>query len=115
QALSVADIWRGVGFPTLLFLIGFYAIGNDIYEAAAVDGASGWQKLRSITLPLMKPVFALVLLLSLSSIPMTIDPMLILTGGGPRDTTLTLGLHSYKTAFQFGDLRLGYASAMNQI
>jgi ABC-type sugar transport system permease subunit len=115
RALSVADIWRGVGFPTLLFLIGFYAIGNDIYEAAAVDGASGWQKLRSITLPLMKPVFALVLLLSLSSIPMTIDPMLILTGGGPRDTTLTLGLHAYKTAFQFGDLRLGYASAMNLV
>lgn len=114
-ALSAADIWRGVGFPTLLFLVGFYAIGNDLYEAASVDGATGLQKLFSITLPLMKPVFALVLLLSLSSIPMTIDPMLILTGGGPRDTTLTLGLHSYKTAFQMGDLRLGYASAMNLV
>lgn len=115
RSLATADIWRGVGFPTLLFLIGFYAIGNEIYDAASVDGATGWQKLRTITLPLMKPVFALVLLLSLSTIPMTIDPMLILTGGGPRDTTLTLGLHAYKTAFQFGDLRLGYASAMNLV
>lgn len=115
RAISVADIWRGVGFPTLLFLIGLYSIGSDLYEAAAVDGASGWQQLRSITLPLLKPVFALVLLLSLSSIPMTVDPMLILTGGGPRDTTMSLGLYSYKTAFQLGDLRLGYASAMNLV
>ncbi|MBA2469347.1 MAG: sugar ABC transporter permease [Chloroflexia bacterium] len=115
RALSIADIWRGVGFPTLLFLIGLYAIGTDLYEAAAVDGATGWQQLRSITLPLLKPVFALVLLLGLSSIPMTIDPMLILTGGAPRDTTMTLGLYSYQIAFQFGDLRLGYASAINLV
>lgn len=115
RALSIADIWRGVGFPTLLFLIGLYSVSNDIYEAASVDGATGWQQLKSITLPLLKPVFALVLLLSLSSIPMTVDPMLILTGGGPRDTTMSLGLYAYKTAFQLGDLRLGYASAMNLV
>lgn len=115
RALAIADTWRGVGLPTLLFLIGLYSIGTDLYEAASVDGASGWQQLRSITLPLLKPVFALVLLLSLATIPMTVDPMLILTGGGPRDTTMTLGLYSYKTAFQLGDLRLGYASAISLV
>ncbi len=115
RSLAVTDVWRGVGFPTLLFLIGIYSIGSDLYEAAAVDGATGWQQLRSITLPLLKPVFALVLLLSLSTIPMVVDPMLILTGGGPQDRSTSLGLYAYQTAFQLGDLRLGYAAAMNLV
>lgn len=115
RALALTDIWRGVGFPTLLFLIGIYGIGTELYEAASVDGATGWQQFRSITLPLLKPVFALVLLLGLSSTPMVVDPMLILTGGGPRDSTTSLGLYAYQTAFQLGDLRLGYAAAMNLV
>jgi ABC-type sugar transport system permease subunit len=114
-ALSMTDIWRGIGFPTLIFLIGIYNIGSDIYEAAAVDGASGWQQLKSITIPLLKPMFALVLLLNLATVPMVVDPMLILTGGGPQDTTMSLGLYAYQTAFQMGDLRLGYAAAMNLV
>ncbi len=115
RALAASDIWRGIGFPTLLFIVGLYAIGTDLYEAAAVDGANGWQQLRSITLPLMKPVFGLVLLLGLSSIPMVTDPMLILTGGGPQNQSMSLGLYAYQTAFQMGDLRLGYAASMNLV
>lgn len=115
RALAASDIWRGIGFPTLLFLVGLYSIGTDLYEAAAVDGANGWQQLRSITLPLMKPVFGLVLLLGLSSIPMVTDPMLILTGGGPQKESMSLGLYAYQTAFQKGDLRLGYAASMNLV
>jgi ABC-type sugar transport system permease subunit len=114
-ALSMTDIWRGIGFPTLIFLIGIYNIGSDIYEAASVDGASGWQQLKSITIPLLKPMFALVLLLNLATVPMVVDPMLILTGGGPQETTMSLGLYAYQTAFQMGDLRLGYAAAMNLV
>lgn len=113
RSLSLTDIWRGVGFPTLLFLVGIYSIGSDLYEAAAVDGANGWQQLRSITIPLLKPVFALVLLLDLATMPMVVDPMLILTGGGPQKESMSLGLYAYQTAFQMGDLRLGYAAAMN--
>jgi ABC-type sugar transport system permease subunit len=115
RALAASDIWRGIGFPTLLFLVGLYSIGTDLYEAAAVDGANAWQQLRSITLPLMKPVFGLVLLLGLSSIPMVTDPMLILTGGGPQNQSMSLGLYAYQTAFQKGDLRLGYAASMNLV
>jgi multiple sugar transport system permease protein len=115
RSLAITDIWRGIGFPTLLFLVGIYSIGSDIYEAAAVDGASGWQQLKSITIPLLKPVFALVLLLDLATIPMVTDPMLILTGGGPQNRSTSLGLYAYKNAFQLGDLRLGYAAAMNLV
>lgn len=115
RAVSSADIWRGVGFPTLLFLVGIYSISTDIYEAASIDGASSWQQFRSITLPLLKPVFALVLLLDLASMPQVVDPILILTGGGPQYKSTTLGYYAYDTAFRLGDLRLGYASAMNLV
>jgi ABC-type sugar transport system permease subunit len=115
RSLASVDIWRGIGFPTLLFLVGIYNISSDLYEAAAVDGATGWQQFRSITLPLLKPVFALVLLLDLATMPMVVDPMLILTGGGPQDQSMSLGLYAYQTAFQMGDLRLGYAASMNLV
>lgn len=115
RAVASADIWRGVGFPTLLFLVGIYSISSDIYEAAAIDGASTWQQFRSITLPLLKPVFALVLLLDLASMPQVVDPILILTGGGPQHESTTLGYYAYDTAFRLGDLRLGYASAINLV
>jgi ABC-type sugar transport system permease subunit len=113
RSLAMTDIWRGVGFPTLLFLVGIYSIGSDIYEAAAVDGANVWQQIWSITIPLLKPVFALVLLLDIATMPTVTDPMLILTGGGPQNQSMSLGLYAYQTAFQMGDLRLGYAAAMN--
>ncbi len=114
-AISAADIWRGVGFPTLLFLVGVYAIDAEIYEAARIDGASGWQQVFHISLPLLKPVFALVIVLGLATIPGVTEPMLLLTNGGPQDSTRSLGLYAYQTAFQLGDLRLGYAAAMNLV
>jgi ABC-type sugar transport system permease subunit len=115
RAVSTADIWRGVGFPTLLFLVGIYAISSDLYEAAAIDGASGWQQFYTITLPLLKPVFALILLLDLATMPQVVDPILILTGGGPQNKTTSLGFYAYNQAFRLGDLRLGYASAINLV
>ena len=115
RAVSSADVWRGVGFPTLLFLVGIYAISGELYEAAALDGASSWQQFSSITLPLLKPVFALILLLDLATMPQVVDPILILTGGGPQNRTTTLGFYAYNEAFRLGDLRLGYASAINLV
>lgn len=115
RAIASADIWRGVGFPTLLFLVGIYAISGDLYEAAALDGASGWQQFWTITLPLLKPVFALILLLDLATMPTVVDPVLIMTGGGPVNSTTTMGFYAYDNAFRLGDLRLGYASAVNLV
>jgi len=113
-SIAVAHIWIIFGFPTLLFLIGIYNIGTEIYEAAALDGANEWQQLRWITLPLLKPTLALVIVLLLAVLGTT-DAMLILTSGGPQDSTRTIGLHLYQIAFQRGDLRLGYASAINLV
>lgn len=112
-ALGLSDVWRSFGFSTLLFLVGMYSIGSEINEAASLDGATGWQQFWTITLPLLKPMLALVIVLNLAVIPTVIDPMLILTNGGPQDASLSLALNAYQVAFQFGDLRLGYAAAMN--
>ena len=113
-ALAVADIWRSIGFPTLLILIGIYNINTELFEAAAIDGATGWQQFWRITLPLLKPTLALVLVLNLAVISVT-EPMLLLTNGGPQDASRTVGLYIYQVALQFGDLRLGYASAMSLV
>lgn len=112
-AVGAAHIWIMFGFPTLLFLIGIYNIGSELYEAASLDGANEWQKVRFVTLPLLKPTFAMVLTLVLPGLIGVIDPMLILTQGGPQDSTRSLGLHAYEVAFVRGDLRLGYSSAIN--
>ncbi|MEZ4712230.1 MAG: sugar ABC transporter permease [Caldilineaceae bacterium] len=113
-AIAVAHIWIIVGFPTLLFLIGIYNISSEVYEAAALDGANGAQQLRWITLPLLKPTLALIVVLLLGVLGTT-DAMLLLTNGGPQDSTRTIGLHLYQIAFQLGDLRLGYAAAISLV
>lgn len=113
-SVAAAHIWIMLGFPTLLFLIGIYNIGPELYEAAALDGAGGWQQLRYITIPLLKPTFALIVVLLVGVIGVT-EPMLILTSGGPENSTRTIGLHLYNVAFQIGDLRLGYAAAINLV
>lgn len=113
-AIGAAHIWMIFGFPTLLFLIGIYNIGEEMYEAASLDGAGEWQKFRYLTMPLLKPTFALIVVLNLQLIGV-VQPMLILTGGGPANSTRTLGLYLYQEAFQVGDLRLGYAAAISLV
>ena len=114
-AIGFAHAWIIFGFPTLLFLIGIYNIGVDMYEAAALDGASRRQQFWYVTLPQLKPTVAMVLILIIPGIFSVTDPMLILTQGGPQGSTQTLGYYLYDVAFQRGDLRLGYASAISLV
>lgn len=111
-SLVVANVWKQFGGDTLLFLVGVYGISHELYEAAQIDGAGALRQIWSITLPLLRPVFLLVVVLNTSIISATEQP-LIMTQGGPENATLTLGLYLYQQAFQEGDLRLGYAAAMS--
>jgi ABC-type sugar transport system permease subunit len=113
-AVAIASVWRTFGFPTLLFLVGLYAISRDLFEAAAIDGASGLQQLWYITLPMLRPTFALVLVLQIGLLYGT-QEVLLLTNGGPADATKTVGFYMYQVAFSEGDLRLGYAAAMSLV
>jgi ABC-type sugar transport system permease subunit len=110
-AIAGATIWKAFGADTLLFLIGLYGINREVYEAASIDGAGAWQQVWRISLPLLRPVFVLVIALN-AGIASATQEMLILTNGGPQNATLTLGLYGYQIGFQNGDLRLGYAAAM---
>ena len=107
-------MWRSFGFSTLLFLVGLYGIPRDLYEAASIDGANGWQQLLGITLPLLRPTFALVVILQIGLLYGT-QEVLLLTSGGPESATTTVGYYIYQVAFTEGDLRLGYSAAMSLV
>jgi multiple sugar transport system permease protein len=111
-SVAIASVWKSFGYNTLLFLIGIYNINSEIYEAAAIDGANAWKQFLHITLPLLKPIFTLILVLNAGIISAT-EQMMILTNGGPGYETTTIGLYAYRQAFTWGDMRMGYAGAMN--
>jgi multiple sugar transport system permease protein len=113
-AVAAASVWRSFGFSALLFLVGLYGISADLFEAASIDGASGLQQLWHITLPLLRPTFALVLVLQIGLLYGT-QEVLLLTSGGPANATQTIGFYIYQVAFAEGDLRLGYAAAMSLV
>ncbi len=113
-AVAIAAVWKQFGADTLLFLIGIYGINRELYEAAAIDGAGGFRQLLHITLPLLKPIFVLILALNAGIVSATEEVLaLIDPPGGTANAALTIGLYTYLTAFQIGDQRLGYAAAMS--
>lgn len=108
------DIWKWTGMHMVLILAGLQGISQDYYEAASIDGASGWQKFRDITLPLLIPVLNVVILLSLMGAWVrNYEVVKVMTDGGPG-TASEVGLTwMIKNAFSFA--KLGYASAMGYI
>ncbi len=114
-AMVIPTVWARFGSWTLLFLIGMYNINREIYEAARVDGANGWNQFVHITLPLLKPIFVLVLVLGAGVVSATEESMILFDGtnGGPAEAALTTGVYLYRTAFIHGDMRMGYAATMS--
>ncbi|CAA9567349.1 MAG: ABC transporter, permease protein 1 (cluster 1, maltose/g3p/polyamine/iron) [uncultured Thermomicrobiales bacterium] len=103
-------VWKTAGGTMLLLLIGMQAIPEDLYQAAAVDGAGPWERLRSITLPLLKRTFALALVLSITGSYLAFDQFFILTQGGPRNATTSIVQLITNTAFS--SFEVGYATTM---
>ncbi|MFM9999806.1 MAG: carbohydrate ABC transporter permease [Burkholderiaceae bacterium] len=93
------SIWAHMGFYTLILLAGLQAIPKDLYEAAAMDAASPWTRLRRITLPLLMPNLIVVLVLSLIRAVQIFDEVFILTGGGPGSATTFIVQFIYQTGF----------------
>ncbi|MBM3187610.1 MAG: sugar ABC transporter permease [Chloroflexi bacterium] len=108
---AIAALWKGFGYNTLLFLIGIYGINAELYDAAAVDGCTGVRSWWYVTVPLLKPIFTLILVLNAGILGAT-EQMMVMTGGGPGDRTTTTGLYLWRVSFQYGDLRMGYAAAV---
>lgn len=115
-AVLIPDLWLGFGYFTLLFLIGLYNIDGTIYEAAAIDGANGWQQLIHITLPLLKPIITLVLITTGGLASATVPVLTLFTvPAGPNQAMETLGVYGFRTAFSIGDMRMGYAASMGLV
>lgn len=111
-SLVVLDVLQ---FTAFTFLLSYSALQNmpaEIYEAAAIDGANKTQILVRITLPILRPAIAIILLLRFLDSIRTFDSIYILTGGGPGTSTQTIGIYIYRTAFIFGDFGLAAAAAM---
>lgn len=106
-------LWKTLGFNMILLLVGLQGISKDIYQAAQVDGAVGWRRLRYITLPLMRRTFMLTLILSVSGSLLAFDQFYIITNGGPMDQTITSVFYIYNNSFING--RLGYGAALSII
>ncbi|GAB3805386.1 carbohydrate ABC transporter permease [Micromonospora zhanjiangensis] len=101
-SVIIANIWIGIPFNLVVLYSGLQAIPDEIHEAAALDGASGWQRFWRVTFPLLRPVSAVVLLLGLVYTLKVFDLIWIMTKGGPTDSSTTFATWSYR--FSFGNL-----------
>jgi multiple sugar transport system permease protein len=95
----LVNIWIGIPFNMVILYGGLQEIPRDLYEAASLDGAGAWRTFRSVTLPLLRPVVTVVLVLGFMSTVKILDLILALTGGGPADSTQTLGTVTYQLSF----------------
>ncbi|MFY7952534.1 MAG: carbohydrate ABC transporter permease [Armatimonadaceae bacterium] len=101
--------WAG-GLPLLIYLAGLGGIGSEIHDAASIDGATGWKRVRCVDIPLLRPQIRLLATLTTIGSLQDFGSILILTGGGPGLATHVPALHMYFQAFRFG--HFGYAAAI---
>ena len=108
-SVAIATVWWTIGFNFVLYLAGLQDIPRELYEAASIDGASQWQQIRSITIPLLSRTTTLVVVLQIIASLKVFDQIYILTSGGPGTTTRPVLEYIYDTAFS--DFRVGAASS----
>ena len=113
--IIVALIWRWTGYNMVFFLAGLQNIEYSVYEAAKIDGASGWRTFWSITVPLLRPTIVMTTIMSINGTLQLFDEAVNLTKGGPANATITMSHYIYNGSFGEGVANFGYASAMSVI
>ena len=114
-AVTIANIWLGIPFNLVILYSGLQNIPGEVYEAASLDGAGAWRQFRSITLPLLRPVSAITILLGLIYTLKVVDVIWIMTTGGPGDASTTFAVWSYREAFGTGQPDFSPAAAVGNI
>jgi multiple sugar transport system permease protein len=112
-SVIVMQIWLSIGFNMVVYLAGLQAIPAELYEAAEVDGATPWQRLRRITFPMLLPTTTFLLVFQTILGMQTFDQIFVMTSGGPPGpggATTTVTYYIYLNAFQY--LKMGKASAL---
>lgn len=112
-ALAITMIWKGFPFVSIMTLAGLQSIPSDFYAAAKVDGAGVWQRFRWITIPMLRPVLGVTMVLVILWVFRDFSIIKVLTGGGPLRSTQTLSIMTYDQAFGF--FKFGYASAVGVV
>lgn len=108
-AVIMVNIWLGIPFNVVLLYSGLQSIPDELYEAGQLDGATGWKSFWHITLPMLRPVVSVVLLLGVIYTIKVLDLIIGLTGGGPANATQTLATRSYERSFIEFDFGQGAA------
>lgn len=109
--VMATDVWEWTPFVTLVILAGLLSLPREPFEAAIMDGAGTWRVFRDITVPLLRPIIALVLLLRGIDAFKEFDKIFILTGGGPGNTTELLSIYTWRINFRNWDLGYGATCA----
>jgi multiple sugar transport system permease protein len=112
-AIIIASVWKDLGFNMLILLAGLQSIPEHLYEAATIDGATRWQKLRYVTLPLLTPSILFATILAMIGAFQVFDQVWVMTEGGPAGATTVVMEQVVKNAFQYG--LMGEASSMSWV
>ncbi len=112
QSITMLEVWRGVGFWTLLFLAALIGLPKELYQAATIDGANAWRRFIHLTLPLMRPtIFFAVVMATIWNLQL-FDSVSILTNGGPQNATVTVVWYIQQTTFAYTD-KVGFGAALS--
>ena len=109
--IALVNVWRHMGYTALLIFAGLQSIPSHLYEAARTDGATEVQMFRRITMPLLRPILALVLIMTIIGSFQVFDTVSVTTQGGPADASRVLQMYIYQNAF--AEYEFGYASALS--
>jgi multiple sugar transport system permease protein len=109
-AVVLMSVWSGVGFSMVIYLAGLQSIPQELYEAARVDGAGAWSRLRHITIPMLAPTTLFLMVMGIIGSFQVFTQIFIMTNGGPVDRTTTMVFYIYESAFKFYEM--GYASTL---
>jgi multiple sugar transport system permease protein len=111
-AIMLMNTWTTIGTMMIVFLAALQDIPDFVYEAAQIDGASGWQTFRNVTLPLLRPTMFFIVTLGLIGTYQVFDQIYVMTAGGPAKTTLTMAYIVYRNGFRNSEMGLGLATAV---
>jgi multiple sugar transport system permease protein len=107
----IVDVWQWAPFMFLMLFTGMASLPVDVYEAAIADGANGAQRFFRITLPLLRPIILVAVVIRIIDTLRVFDTIFVLTRGGPANITEVLSIYTYKVGMNF--FRIGYATTMS--
>jgi multiple sugar transport system permease protein len=111
-SIIMVNTWRGIPFFAISFLAGLQTVPTELYDAGAIDGATGWQKFWHITMPLIKPITVVVIVFSFVVTFADFQVVYVLTRGGPHNSTHLFATLAYQLGMASGNLGEGAAVAM---